>query len=101
MSSSITKEAEPWVQPHTQALLRGMVQIILQHRTELYTLPSLCGVSNNHGDRIRKKTHHMLKQFCELYPGSEGLVEEEIKNLNGMSRSGGGSPKKRKIKDEE
>ena len=60
----------------------------------------MADVANNGGDRINKKIQQMLGRFVAAYPGSEGLVKEEVARMS-ASRSGerksgseGGSPSK-------
>ncbi|WWD17256.1 hypothetical protein CI109_101694 [Kwoniella shandongensis] len=95
-------EKEAWGDNHTDALIRGMIAEILARRPDLYRLPELQGVSDNGGNRINQKIQQILKKMCALYPGTEQMVEEEVQKLKGnKAASGGGTPKKRKIKAKE
>ncbi|WVW83962.1 hypothetical protein I302_105985 [Kwoniella bestiolae CBS 10118] len=114
-------EKETWNDDHTAILIRGIIRHCLHHRSELYQLPGLEGVSDHGGDRINKKVQQILKKVCEIYPNVKaGVVEEEMKLLSNVrskgkggneggsspkeNGGGGGSvndtPKKRKVKDE-
>ncbi|KAK6910078.1 hypothetical protein I203_104107 [Kwoniella mangroviensis CBS 8507] len=112
-------EKESWNDDHTAILLRGIIRQSLIHRSDIYQLPGLEGVSENGGDRINKKLQSILKKLSEKYPG---MVDEELKSLgrsrtkNGNSNgittptsspkkdkggNGNTTPKKRKVKEEE
>ncbi|WWC62016.1 uncharacterized protein I303_104603 [Kwoniella dejecticola CBS 10117] len=103
---------DPWNDEHTREIIRGMIRMILQNRPTFYTFPALEGVSANRGDRINAKIKQILKKLSEMYPGCEGFVEEEIKNMvksrgtpSPKSKKTGKTigtppPKKRKVKDE-
>ncbi|WWC70038.1 uncharacterized protein I206_103982 [Kwoniella pini CBS 10737] len=98
-------DKEPWGDEHTIALLRTSIQILLLHRSDIYSNPSLIGVSDNGGNRINMKLQQILKKLCNTFPGAENLVVEEVNNLKeARSKNGNGSnpstPKKRKMKDE-
>ncbi|WVW83959.1 hypothetical protein I302_105982 [Kwoniella bestiolae CBS 10118] len=95
-------EKEPWTDDHTITLLQTTINLVLTHRPDIYATQGLQGVSDNGGNRINQKLQQMLKKFCAMYPGAEGLVEEQIKLLKESKAGGGihGTPKKRKVKDE-
>ncbi|WVR07088.1 hypothetical protein IAU60_004127 [Kwoniella sp. DSM 27419] len=92
---------EAWTEQHTVSLIRSLVASTLIHRSEHYSNAALQGVSDNGGNRINMKLLQILKKLCATYPGADGIVETEIDRLKD-SRSGNGSPKKkRKVKDED
>ncbi|WWC89276.1 uncharacterized protein L201_004197 [Kwoniella dendrophila CBS 6074] len=75
-------EKEAWNDDHTTEVIRAIIQTTLINRSTIYSLPSLQGVSDNGGDRINKKIQQILKKMCDSYPGSQGIVEEEVKNVS-------------------
>ncbi|WRT66418.1 uncharacterized protein IL334_003374 [Kwoniella shivajii] len=103
-------EKEFWNDDHTREVIRGIIKSTLSNRSEIYSYPALSGVSDNGGDRINKKIQQILKKLCDTYPGFQGMVEEEVKNMakgkstgNGTPspKKNGSTPKKRKVKDED
>ncbi|ORX36589.1 hypothetical protein BD324DRAFT_454920 [Kockovaella imperatae] len=68
----------PWTDKHTVALTRAIVSLVLANRTTLYTDPELLEVANNHGDRIRKKTHQILHKLVDRVPGAEQIMADEL-----------------------
>lgn len=66
----------PWEQRHTDALIGGIIQTVLQHKGEIYATPGLAGEVDGHGsDRIRSKVEQVLRRLAKEHGLDEGVVK--------------------------
>ena len=72
-------------------LAKGVIDLVMAHRTDLYHLPGLAGEVDGHGgDRIRSKVEQMLSKFAMDNDVDVGVV-----------KSKGNGSKKRKVADDD
>ena len=75
-------------------LAKGIVDLVMAHRTELYRLAGLAGEVDGHGgDRIRSKIEQMMRKFAMDNDLDAGVVRNKVTGK-------GAGAKKRKAEDE-